>query len=801
MKAKSSIFTILFILGILSPDLFAAKEQAGDGCNVNISESLPAHNLLNSDAGHVVETVLADSCAEEYLNSTPAKYAAYCDCNKVSPTSGDKERFNKFMKKRKGLEKALIEKDELESSGATTSFLLFDALAKLKDNSISYPETCSELLKVEDEQYQTCMSGDHLKNLQSISGLTDPNHFFKRIVPSGSESFYNDSNFDILNFYGFVDNQRRLDAKFTTNPSLDSVNEVLEKNPQFSVAEEIIAPAVRNVLDKYEVSLSKLFHNREFSNQSETINNVSGDVSRQFITNTYLGNDGKVLLAVSHEYFGEGPFNPNALGVAQKLREKTIVYAREKGRQESAVLEEVIVSGQYLRSPIFLNTYLKNMISKVKEKVDPANEMSDEEISHYLKDKKISEVLNEDESKSLYKQTSGEMFFNVVKNFKNLNSLCRSYKTNFNKVCGDNNFEEETWDGVDFLDHGMAFNPKGTAVKIMCEKAFRHLKDESDGTDGAEVTLDENGFMGYLQHLGGFTSQNPSGDGGSPVYTRRQRPAMGTSHQRRGRIDSNGSPDSSYDMYRGVQRTSTPTVAPNGNVSDGENATGGVAHQVSYEITNFTSPNDNRKVLVNAIIKNDEKEIRNVMSSKFSDDIKPQPVFAKSSKKESSGFFDTLENEVKPDRSIEDFMKRNFALYDDNDASASTADNFVEPNFFNDARNDSGIFNTSNIPTRAVDFDELSDEEKKEYNETMSELEDKIDEGEKLAQGGEEKLEKIEDEDEKSTLQKQLDDLKKSIEDLKKEEGDSWEFSRSGSWRKSSKFKSNVESQKSASII
>ena len=81
-------------------------------------------------------------------------------------------------------------------------------------------------------------------------------------MPSGSESFYNDSNFDILNFYGFVDNQRRLDAKFTTNPSLDSVNEVLEKNPQFSVAEEIIAPAVRNVLDKYEVSLSKLFHNK-----------------------------------------------------------------------------------------------------------------------------------------------------------------------------------------------------------------------------------------------------------------------------------------------------------------------------------------------------------------------------------------------------------------------------------------------------------------------------------------------------------------------------------------------------------
>ena len=86
-------------------------------------------------------------------------------------------------------------------------------------------------------------------------------------------------------------------------------------------------------------------------------------------------------------------------------------------------------------------------------------------------------------------------------------------------------------------------------------------------------------------------------------------------------------------MYRGVQRTSTPTVAPNGNVSDGENATGGVAHQVSYEITNFTSPNDNRKVLVNAIIKNDEKEIRNVMSSKFSDDIKPQPVLLSRAKK------------------------------------------------------------------------------------------------------------------------------------------------------------------------
>ena len=136
-----------------------------------------------------------------------------------------------------------------------------------------------------------------------------------------------------------------------------------------------------------------------------------------------------------------------------------------KGRQESAVLEEVIVSGQYLRSPIFLNTYLKNMISKVKEKVDPANEMSDEGISHYLKDKKISEVLNEDESKSLYKQTSGEMFFNVVKNFKNLNSLCRSYKTNFNKVCGDNNFEEETWDGVDFLDHGMALQSKRNCCK------------------------------------------------------------------------------------------------------------------------------------------------------------------------------------------------------------------------------------------------------------------------------------------------------------------------------------------------
>ena len=187
MKAKSSIFTILFILGILSPDLFAAKEQAGDGCNVNISESLPAHNLLNSDAGHVVETVLADSCAEEYLNSTPVSMLLIVIVIKSLSTSGDKERFNKFMKK--GLEKALIEKDELESSGATTSFLLFDALAKLKDNSISYPETCSELLKIEDEQYQNCMSGDHLKNLQSISGLTDPNHFLRESCRVGVKVF------------------------------------------------------------------------------------------------------------------------------------------------------------------------------------------------------------------------------------------------------------------------------------------------------------------------------------------------------------------------------------------------------------------------------------------------------------------------------------------------------------------------------------------------------------------------------------------------------------------------------------
>lgn len=771
MKAKSSLLTILFLLGLLSPNLFAAEEQAGDGCNVDISDSLPAHNLLNSEAGVVVETVLADSCAEEHLNSNPAKYAAYCECNKVSPTADDEERFNKFMKNRKGLEKALAEKGELESSGATTSYLLFDALSKLKDNSIAYPETCSELLKAEDQQYQSCMSGDRLKDLQSISGLTDPNQIFKRIVPKGNESFYRDSTFDIMSFYGFGGNEnRRLDFNLTMNPSMEKVNEVLEGNPQFSVAEEIIGPAVGKVLDKYDVKLSELFHNEEYSDQPEMLNMVSGNISRQFITNTYLGNDAKVLLAVAHEYFGEGPFNPNSLDVTVKLRVKAMEHAIKKNRKGSDVLEEAITSGQYLRSPIFLNAYLKNMIGQVKEKLDPDNKKTDQEISELLKDKKITEVLSEDERKSLYKQTFSEMIFKVIKNFKNLGSLCSSYRANFNKVCGDNSFEEETWDGADFINHAMAFNPKGTGVKIMCEKAFRHLKDESDGTDGAEVALDEKGFLGYLQHLGGVTYQSPGGEGESPVLTRRERPVMGTGHYTPNReIGTNNIPDSSYDMYRGVPVTSTSRVAPDSNSPEGGTPVGGNGGPVNYEITNFTSPDSNRRVLVDAIIKNDEKEIREVLSSKFADDMRPQPVFAKPGKQDNAGFFDTLENEVKPDQAIEDFMARNFALYDDNDSAASTADTSVDPNIFNDAKNDSGIFSAQNIPTRTVDFDELSDEEKKEYNETMSELDEKIDEGEKLAENGEKKLEKTEDDEEKLALQKQLDDLRKSIQDLKEQ--------------------------------
>ena len=114
-------------------------------------------------------------------------------------------------------------------------------------------------------------------------------------------------------------------------------------------------------------------------------------------------------------------------------------------------------------------------------------------------------------------------------------------------------------------------------------------------------------------------------------------------------------------------------------------------------------------------------------------------------------------------------MKRNFALYDDNDASASTAAT-ISLNKFSTMLEMTVVFLIPLISQLELLILMNFPTKRKEYNETMSELEDKIDEGEKLAQGGEEKLEKIEDEDEKSTLQKQLDDLKKSIEDLKKKE-------------------------------
>jgi len=779
MKAQFFVFTIFVSVSVfLSGKSYAVDLQAGPGCNIDIEESLPGYNVLNSSTGSVVETVLADSCADEHLNKVPVAYAGYCDCNKVVPSADDKLRFDKFMKRRVGLQKALDKKSELESSAETTSYLINDSLTKLHDNSIAYPESCAELMKLEEVEYNKCTSGDKLKELQSITGLTDPGKIFKKVIPTGNERFYKDTSFDIMTYFGFGGNSgQRLDFNHTTNPSLASVNEVLGKNPQFGVAKEVIGPAVGTVLDKYDVKLSKLFHNPEFDSTSNMINNVAGDVSREFISNINQPNAAKVLLAVAHEYFGEGDFNSHSLGVTVKLRVKAMEYAILKNRKGSDVLNEAITSAQYMKSPIFLETYLKKMMDKVRTKVDPSGEKSEKEISEELKDKKISEFLTEAERKDLYQDSVSDLFYKVIKNFKDLGALCTDYRVNFDLVCGDNSFDDEKYDGADFLSHAMAFNPKGTGVKIMCDKAFRHLRDESASTDGDSVELSESGFLGYLQHLGGVRVEEGPGSGMGPVLTT----TRGTCKPQPGTIDGDSRPLPSYDMYQGLQVTSGLRVPPGGadgtnvgntgsTVTNGSNSnpSGGQTgpSTVSYQITNFSAPDNDRRMLVDAIIKNDEKEIRTVISDRFND-RQIKPVFANDNTNRSSTF--GSESPERLQSEIDQFVSENFALYDDNDSNKSIDTNFYTPDNSIFANNNGGLFNAGNVPTTPVDFDDLTDEQKKEYNDAVSELDEKIDEGEDLVDKGEKTLEEKDDDAEKTALQKQLDELRKSIDQLKKQ--------------------------------
>lgn len=779
MKAQFFVFTIFVSVSVfLSGNSYAVDLQAGPGCNIDIEESLPGYNVLNSSTGSVVETVLADSCADEHLNKVPVAYAGYCDCNKVVPSADDKQRFDKFMKRRVGLQKALDKKSELESSAETTSYLINDSLTKLHDNSIAYPESCAELMKLEEVEYNKCTSGDKLKELQSITGLTDPGKIFKKIIPTGNEKFYKDTSFDIMTYFGFGESSgERLDFNHTTNPSLASVNEVLGKNPQFGVAKEVIGPAVGTVLDKYDVKLSELFHNPEFDSTSNMINNVAGDVSREFISNINQPNAAKVLLAVAHEYFGEGDFNPHSLGVTVKLRVKAMEYAILKNRKGSDVLNEAITSAQYMKSPIFLETYLKKMMDKVRTKVDPSGEKSEKEISEELKDKKISTFLTDAERKDLYQNSVSDLFYKVIKNFKDLGALCTDYRVNFDLVCGDNLFDDEKYDGADFLSHAMAFNPKGTGVKIMCDKALRYLRDESASTDGDSVELSETGFLGYLQHLGGVKVEEGPVSGMGPILTT----TRGPNNPQVGSFDSQSGPSPSYEIFRGLQVTSGLRVPPGGNIAGAggsgatgtndpnSNPSGGIAggNTVSYQITNFSAPDNDRRMLVDAIIKNDEKEIRTVISSRFNDSGKIKPVFANDNPSKTSAFDSASPEALQSE--IDQFVSKNFALYDDNDSNKSIDTNFYTPENSIFGNNNGGLFNAGNVPTTPVDFDDLSDEQKKEYNDAVSELDEKIEEGEELVDKGEKTLEEKEDDKEKTALQKQLDELRKSIDQLKKQ--------------------------------
>ncbi len=769
MKARSSIFYILLLMvGILPTLSYSAEQQAGDGCGVNIQQSLPGYNVMNSDAGHVVETVLADTCTEAYLNVSPIQYSKYCECNKVNPTDVEKEQFDIFMKRRVGLKKALDEKAELEGSHGTSSFLVFDSLAKLKENSIAYPETCSDLMKIEKAGYKSCMEGDRLNELKSISKLNEPKDFFKRIVPEDYDRYYEGSQFDILTYFGFggtkgSPNEKKFDINHTTNPTKAKINRVLAENDQFKIAQEIIGPAIGTVFDKYNVKLNELIFDQEVENSEKRFNDASQSISNKFVNNIAKENSGKVLLAVGHEFFGSGPFNEQSLGMTVKLRVKAMDYAIKNNTSGQNVLNDTLTSGQYLSSPFFVRTMLESMAAKAKEKYDSENKLSDKEISDLLKGKKINDLFTEDERKELYQKSISEVFLKVIKNFKDLGALCTDYRNNFNKICGDNTFEDEKYNGSDFIEHALVFNPKGAGVKIMCEKALDHLKSNSDSANTVE--LDERGFLGYLEHLGGIKiADDANADGSSgPRYSM----VVGDASQDSTVVKpgQGGFLSSTYDMYRGMF---SPRPKPNspdrsGQPSgDGSNSNGSGTR--SYQITNFSEPDVDRGVLVDAIIKNDENKIRSVMESRFGDGP-AKPVFGNQKK---AGFIENLESDVSNNgnKEIEDFISKNFAMYDSNDSSKDINKDFYSGDnsiFAND-----GLFNTNNVPTRPVEFDELSDEEKKEYNDAIEELDKKIEEGEKLADQGEKSLEEKETDKERAALQKQLDDLRKSIDQLKK---------------------------------
>jgi hypothetical protein len=788
MKARSSIFTILLmLLGFFSLTTFAAEEQAGDGCGVDIRESMPAYNVMNSDAGHVVETVLADSCADINLKanssnpSEPLKYASYCECNKVSPTAGERDRFEKFMKRRVGLKRALDRKDELEKTHQTSSYLIFDSLSKLKDNSISYPEACADLLKLEKADHQACTEGENLKELQSLSGRREVQDIFKRIIPEGNEDFYDGTNFDVISYFGFggakgTPNENRLDINFTTEPSLEKVKDTLSKNKAFNVAEDIISPAIGNVMDNYKLNLDELFYDEEVDSVEDRVNMTAGLISRRFISDIAKENNGQRLFAISHLFFGSGEFNPASLD-AGKMRLKAMQFSTLNNRSASAVYKEAATSAQYVGSPIFLSTYIKKMMDKIRGKLTINEAISDKEVSENLKGKKISDLFTEEERKEIYKDSMAEIFFKVIKNFKDLGGLCTDYRMNFSDVCGDRSFADVKYNGLDFINNAMAFNPKGAGVKIMCEKALSYLHQQNTG-DTPLVELDEKGFLSYLQHLGGIKVDETVDSQVGPRYTTihdtgTQTPVV----LKPGHDDgTNGGGFGTYDLYRGVPVTSTQRIPPR-NVSGANgtpvNGNGGRApasnppRTTSYQITNFSDSDQNGRILVDAIIKNDEKEIRSVMADRFNGSPVPKPVYGQPGGKK-PGFMENLETDLNTngDKEIEEFISKNFALYDSNDSSKDINTDFYsgDNNIFSNNR----FFDSNNVPTRPVDFDELSDEEKKEYNDAMEELDKKIDEGEKLADKGEEKLKDKEGDKEREALQKQLDELRKSIDQLKK---------------------------------
>ncbi|MCO4792767.1 MAG: hypothetical protein KC493_03585 [Bacteriovoracaceae bacterium] len=787
MKAKSCKYYLFIILLGASLASHAAREQAGDGCNTDLTQTQPDHNVMHSGVGSVVESVVSDACQNQHLNGSPVSYAAYCECNKVVPTAEEKEKFEKFMKRRTGIHRAISKKNKLEANTETSSATLLSALEYIKDSNASYPEACQAYLDKEKLGYGSCTSEEKLDELKAISGKNSLDDIFKKVVPDESASLYNKAPFDIMSFFGFGNSRGTgLDLNATTDPSPEKIIQRLERNEKFRSTQHILGPAIGNIFDKYGVSVQKMVAPEDMTSNSREghIGALAGQVSTQFISNTN-GNEGEKLLRLAHEFFGTGPFNneaPEDNDGRMIMSEKAVAYHNAFGASTTRSFNQAVTVAQFFKSPLFIKIYMENMVTEAVKKHDQLPE-GVLDIKTFLQGKSVSHIFNEQEMRDLYKKTFSLFFFRMMKVFKPLGALCSDYRDNFDEVCGNQNFDDVEYNGGDFSLHALQFNPKGTGVKVMCEKAHTYY---SQNGDNDYESLNEQNFVGYLKHLGGYDETILVADD-NPQTTQENRSVdvPGTIvvdadviNTTTGETGNNGETGDGGNNSTPVATTEQnkpswlqvfdglPPAQTNRRRNSNRNSGGGssgVDSGGNYSVTNYTVKNENRDLLVSAILENKPSVVQDMMNGTYASSSRRS---SRNSQTESgSGFFAQLENGISNNSESELMVGNNFAMYGVNDSVADL-------NNQTQYSKQSGMFNAQNIPSKPVRFDDLTEEQKKEYNETVKSLDESIEDGEKIVEAKEEEIDSTESRSEQSELQKQLDDLKKSIEDLKQQRED-----------------------------